>query len=26
MEVMSAMKDGFVVDWDIIDTLWDHAF
>ncbi|KAF9601840.1 hypothetical protein IFM89_023527, partial [Coptis chinensis] len=26
MEVMYAMKDGVVVDWDIINTIWDHAF
>ncbi|KAK3008826.1 hypothetical protein RJ639_014400, partial [Escallonia herrerae] len=26
MEVLSAMKDGLVVDWDIAESIWDHAF
>ncbi|XP_058083983.1 actin-related protein 4 isoform X1 [Magnolia sinica] len=26
MEVLSPMKDGVVVDWDIVDNIWDHAF
>ncbi|KAK2976496.1 hypothetical protein RJ640_001041, partial [Escallonia rubra] len=26
MEVLSAMKDGVVVDWDIAESIWDHAF
>ncbi|XP_038678863.1 actin-related protein 4-like isoform X2 [Tripterygium wilfordii] len=26
MEVLSPLKDGIVVDWDIVDNLWDHAF
>lgn len=26
MEVISPFKDGVVVDWDIVDNIWDHAF
>ncbi|KAL9433292.1 hypothetical protein AB3S75_028177 [Citrus x aurantiifolia] len=26
MEVLSPVKDGVVVDWDIVDSIWDHAF
>lgn len=26
MEVLSPFKDGVVADWDIIDSIWDHAF
>ncbi|XP_022754309.1 actin-related protein 4-like isoform X3 [Durio zibethinus] len=26
MEVLSPLKDGVVVDWDIVDSIWDHAF
>ncbi|XVE84215.1 hypothetical protein DITRI_Ditri16bG0152400 [Diplodiscus trichospermus] len=26
MEVVSPLKDGVVVDWDIVDSIWDHAF
>ncbi|CAN1241760.1 Actin-related protein 4, partial [Linum perenne] len=26
MEVLSPIKDGVVVDWDIVDSIWDHAF
>ncbi|CAK9185667.1 unnamed protein product [Ilex paraguariensis] len=26
MEVLSPMKDGIVVDWDIAENIWDHAF
>lgn len=26
MEVLSPIKDGVVVDWDIVDNIWDHAF
>ncbi|KAI4350889.1 hypothetical protein L6164_005295 [Bauhinia variegata] len=26
MEVLSPLKDGVVVDWDIVDNIWDHAF
>ncbi|GAV84426.1 Actin domain-containing protein [Cephalotus follicularis] len=26
MEVLSPIKDGIVVDWDIVDSIWDHAF
>ncbi|GMI84169.1 actin-related protein 4 [Hibiscus trionum] len=26
MEVVSPLKDGVVVDWDIVDNIWDHAF
>ncbi|KAB2050290.1 hypothetical protein ERO13_A13G215300v2 [Gossypium hirsutum] len=25
MEVVSPLKDGVVVDWDIVDSIWDHA-
>ncbi|KAF2325539.1 hypothetical protein GH714_030061 [Hevea brasiliensis] len=25
MEVLSPIKDGVVVDWDIVDSIWDHA-
>ncbi|KAE8677208.1 Actin-related protein 4 [Hibiscus syriacus] len=25
-EVVSPLKDGVVVDWDIVDNIWDHAF
>ncbi|XP_077223273.1 actin-related protein 4 isoform X2 [Tasmannia lanceolata] len=26
MEVLSPMKDGVVVDWEIVDNIWDYAF
>ncbi|KAF8391957.1 hypothetical protein HHK36_022297 [Tetracentron sinense] len=26
MEVLSPIKDGVVVDWDIVDSIWNHAF
>ncbi|KAM7267379.1 hypothetical protein ACFE04_009545 [Oxalis oulophora] len=26
MEMLSPLKDGVVVDWDIVDSIWDHAF
>ncbi|KAK6925230.1 Actin family [Dillenia turbinata] len=26
MEVLSPIKDGVVADWDIVDSIWDHAF
>ncbi|XP_061357369.1 actin-related protein 4-like isoform X2 [Gastrolobium bilobum] len=26
MEVLSPFKDGVVADWDIVDSIWDHAF
>ncbi|XP_058743342.1 actin-related protein 4 isoform X1 [Vicia villosa] len=26
MEVLSPLKDGLVADWDIVDSIWDHAF
>ncbi|GJV03137.1 actin-related protein 4 [Tanacetum coccineum] len=26
MEVIPAIKDGIVTDWDIVETIWDHAF
>ncbi|KAJ6359054.1 hypothetical protein OIU76_000712 [Salix suchowensis] len=26
MEVLSPFKDGIVADWDIVDSIWDHAF
>ncbi|GMH20904.1 hypothetical protein Nepgr_022746 [Nepenthes gracilis] len=26
MEVLSPFMDGVVADWDIVDTIWDHAF
>ncbi|XP_022729061.1 actin-related protein 4-like [Durio zibethinus] len=26
MEVLSPLKDGVVVDWEIVDSIWDHAF
>ncbi|KAK4342356.1 hypothetical protein RND71_038172 [Anisodus tanguticus] len=26
MEVISPIKDGMVVDWDIVENIWDHAF
>ncbi|KAK4267975.1 hypothetical protein QN277_024686 [Acacia crassicarpa] len=26
MEVLSPLKDGIVADWDIVDSIWDHAF
>uniref|UniRef100_A0A5B6ZFY8 Actin-related protein 4 n=1 Tax=Davidia involucrata TaxID=16924 RepID=A0A5B6ZFY8_DAVIN len=25
MKVVSPIKDGVVVDWDIVDNIWDHA-
>ncbi|XP_042017131.1 actin-related protein 4-like isoform X1 [Salvia splendens] len=25
MEVLSPMKDGVVVDWDMVEGIWDHA-
>ncbi|KAL6973551.1 Actin-related protein 4 [Sarracenia purpurea var. burkii] len=26
MEVLSPMKDGVVLDWDMVESIWDHAF
>ncbi|EFJ32170.1 hypothetical protein SELMODRAFT_266988 [Selaginella moellendorffii] len=26
MEVSPALKDGLVADWDIVESIWDHAF
>lgn len=26
MEVTSPIKDGMVVDWEIVENIWDHAF
>ncbi|KAL5748922.1 hypothetical protein ACOSQ2_026219 [Xanthoceras sorbifolium] len=26
MEVLSPLKDGVLADWDIVDSIWDHAF
>ncbi|MCO5550613.1 hypothetical protein L7F22_004101 [Adiantum nelumboides] len=26
MEVVPAMKDGVIADWEIADKIWDHAF
>ncbi|XP_078161240.1 actin-related protein 4 [Carex rostrata] len=26
MEVISPFKDGVVVDWDMVDNIWNHAF
>lgn len=26
MEVLSPLKDGVVADWDIVDSIWEHAF
>ncbi|XP_062158095.1 actin-related protein 4 isoform X2 [Alnus glutinosa] len=26
MEVLSPIKDGVVLDWDMVDSIWDHAF
>lgn len=26
MEVISPIKDGMVLDWDIVENIWDHAF
>eukprot|EP00250_Pteridium_aquilinum_P014839 c22229_g2_i1 orf=160-1446(+) len=26
MEVVPAMKEGVVADWDVVDRIWDHAF
>ncbi|XP_068669665.1 actin-related protein 4-like isoform X2 [Aristolochia californica] len=26
MEVLSPIRDGVVLDWDIVDNIWDHAF
>ncbi|OUZ99180.1 Actin-related protein [Macleaya cordata] len=26
MEVLSPIKDGVVVDWDMVDNVWEHAF
>ncbi|CAI9786875.1 unnamed protein product [Fraxinus pennsylvanica] len=25
MEVLSPIKDGIVVDWDMVESIWDHA-
>uniref|UniRef100_A0A6N2N2J3 Actin-related protein 4 n=1 Tax=Salix viminalis TaxID=40686 RepID=A0A6N2N2J3_SALVM len=25
-QVLSPLKDGIVADWDIVDSIWDHAF
>ncbi|XP_071701503.1 actin-related protein 4-like [Rutidosis leptorrhynchoides] len=26
MEVLPSIKDGIVTDWDIVESIWDHAF
>jgi actin-like protein 6A len=26
MEMLSPLKDGVIVDWDIVDSIWEHAF
>ncbi|XP_071911746.1 actin-related protein 4-like [Coffea arabica] len=26
MEVLSPIKDGIVADWEIVESIWDHAF
>ncbi|CAM8977114.1 unnamed protein product [Rhodiola kirilowii] len=26
MEIISPLKDGLVADWDIVESIWDHAF
>ncbi|KAL8150604.1 hypothetical protein V2J09_020412 [Rumex salicifolius] len=26
MEVLSPFKNGVVADWDVVDSIWDHAF
>ncbi|OMO49711.1 Actin-related protein [Corchorus olitorius] len=26
VQVLSPLKDGVVVDWEIVDSIWDHAF
>ncbi|KAH7288136.1 hypothetical protein KP509_31G013900 [Ceratopteris richardii] len=26
MEIVPAVKDGLVTDWEIVDKIWDHAF
>ncbi|KAK4355763.1 hypothetical protein RND71_024734 [Anisodus tanguticus] len=26
MELISPIKDGMAVDWDIVENIWDHAF
>eukprot|EP00249_Psilotum_nudum_P017968 c26577_g1_i3 orf=1348-1968(-) len=26
MEVLPAMKDGLIADWEAVDSIWDHAF
>ncbi|KAL3570894.1 hypothetical protein D5086_028143 [Populus alba] len=26
MEVLSPFKDGIVADWDMVDSIWNHAF
>ncbi|GFS32400.1 actin-related protein 4 [Actinidia rufa] len=26
MEVLSPIRDGVVADWDIVESIWDHAF
>ncbi|KAH9312208.1 hypothetical protein KI387_027243, partial [Taxus chinensis] len=26
MEVIPALKDSIVADWDVVDSIWDHAF
>jgi actin-like protein 6A len=25
MQVVPAMKDGLVADWEIVESIWDHA-
>ncbi|KAG0593908.1 hypothetical protein M758_UG030400 [Ceratodon purpureus] len=25
MQVVPAMKDGLVADWEVVESLWDHA-
>lgn len=25
-QVISPIRDGMVVDWDIVENIWDHAF
>ncbi|XP_027069456.2 actin-related protein 4-like, partial [Coffea arabica] len=26
MEVLSPIKDGIIADWEIVESIWDHAF
>lgn len=25
LQAIPAMKDGLVADWDVVESLWDHA-